>query len=364
MAHRQCARAMEACHVVVLVLDAEKALRSQRVMSHRELSLAALVLSEGKALVVAANKADVLRPEERALYRRTLRSKLQERFVEVGEVPVVEMSALTGQGVERLLPQVKDMYKAWNKRVSTSRLNRFVHKLPAVMGAGGTELALRRIKYITQIKARPPTFVVFVGGSQPVSESFTHFLASQVRSTMGFEGVPVRLWFRYKESRKTSKGQRVWAGRSQQRKRAFAAQLPSKPSGLASTGSFTVRANAIARSALQRQPAVTKASEESYKGPASDASGKVQGSHRDAAKVGRSRQVGDAHATRASSAIVQSVRKITRRKSVSAASKLSSKRDIMYQVMPSREPAGPLFPVKGPRSHLKSAVTGVNSAGV
>lgn len=85
-------------------------------MTQRELSLAGLVLSEGRALVVVANKLDTLPPQHRATYLGTLRSALEERFLEAGQLPIIGMSALTSKGVEDLLPVVQRAYDRWNRR--------------------------------------------------------------------------------------------------------------------------------------------------------------------------------------------------------------------------------------------------------
>lgn len=81
-------------------------------------------------------------------------------------------------------------------RVSTGRLNRFVRKLAVRLTGTGTDNILNRLKYMTQIKARPPSFSAFLTGSEPASQSFTRFLANQIRDVLGFQGVPVRIWFR------------------------------------------------------------------------------------------------------------------------------------------------------------------------
>ncbi|MEW5303362.1 MAG: hypothetical protein WDW36_006063 [Sanguina aurantia] len=195
-------KALNAVNVVLLVLDCEQALRTQRVLTHREVALAGAALEEGKALVIAANKMDILKPEERRLFVTTLKEKLQERFLVAGELPVVEISALSGAGMEKLMPQIMESYNTWNKRVSTGRLNRFVRKLAVRLTGTGTDNILNRLKYMTQIKARPPSFSAFLTGSELASQSFTRFLANQIRDVLGFQGVPVRIWFRYKEKRK------------------------------------------------------------------------------------------------------------------------------------------------------------------
>ncbi|GLC35718.1 hypothetical protein PLESTB_000487100 [Pleodorina starrii] len=202
MSRQATLRALAQVHVALLLVDAERALRSNRVLAKRELSLASHVIREGKALVLVANKVDALSRQQRALYSKSLRQHLSERFLEAGQLPLVEVSAREGSGVEGVMPLVAEAYEAWNKRVGTARLNALVAKLSARMaGGGGTESSLARIRYLTQIKTRPPTFVAFLKGtrSKPVSGAFSAFLAGQIREVLGFPGVPLRIWFRYRD---------------------------------------------------------------------------------------------------------------------------------------------------------------------
>ncbi|KAG2450086.1 hypothetical protein HYH02_000190 [Chlamydomonas schloesseri] len=202
MSRRAALTSLAQVHVVLLVLDAERALASDRVMSRRELSLAGTVLREGKALVVVANKADVLSVAQRRAFAKALRRHLSERFLDAGELPVVEVSARAGTGLDGVMPTALAAYTAWNKRVTTARLNRFLQKLQLrCVGTGGLEATLERVKFITQLKARPPTFTAFMSGSTPVDRDFGAFLAAQLREVLGFQGVPLRVWFRYKEKR-------------------------------------------------------------------------------------------------------------------------------------------------------------------
>eukprot|EP00798_Chlamydomonas_sp_ICE-L_P014254 gene14254-20228_t len=114
MARREGAKSLAMVHVVVLVLDAQRAVQMQRVITQRELSLAGLAISEGKAMLIAANKMDTLTAEERRIYMEALTSALEERFLEAGRLPVLDMSALSGKGVDELLPMVQRSFNAWN----------------------------------------------------------------------------------------------------------------------------------------------------------------------------------------------------------------------------------------------------------
>uniref|UniRef100_A0A7S3R6I4 GTPase Der n=1 Tax=Dunaliella tertiolecta TaxID=3047 RepID=A0A7S3R6I4_DUNTE len=196
--------AMASAHVVVLVLDVAMALKSQKVLNSRELSLVSrYALQNGKALVIAANKMDALPgEEERQTYLDTLRSCLEERLLDAGIPPVVPLVARSGKNVQQLLDAVLQAHQDWDRRVSTGRLNRFLAKLRArVAGGGGIAREAARLKYLTQVKTRPPTFVAFVSGSQEVEDTFPQFLSNQLREALGMGGTPLRFWFRYKDAR-------------------------------------------------------------------------------------------------------------------------------------------------------------------
>ena len=146
-------RAIRFAEVVVLLIDAE------RPLEHQDLTIGDLVTEEGRALVIAINKWDLVEDKQKML--KELREALADRLAQVQGVALVPLSALSGRGVEKLSKAVLEAYDLWNRRVSTPDLNRWLqeamgrHSPPAVSG--------RRIKirYITQPSARPPTFVAF-----------------------------------------------------------------------------------------------------------------------------------------------------------------------------------------------------------
>ena len=146
-------RAIRFAEVVVLLIDAE------RPLEHQDLTIGDLVTEEGRALVIAINKWDLVEDKQKML--KELREALAERLAQVQGVALVPLSALSGRGIEKLSKAVLEAYDLWNRRVSTSDLNRWLqeamarHSPPAV---GGRRIKLR---YITQPSARPPTFVAF-----------------------------------------------------------------------------------------------------------------------------------------------------------------------------------------------------------
>lgn len=173
---------------VVLLMDAQHALEKQ------DLSIADLTAQEGRAVVFAANKWDLV--TDQAGMRRELREKTDRLLPQLMGVPVVGVSALTGEGIESLLSAVFEADRIWNHRVSTGSLNRFLesalarHPPPAIRG--------RRVqlRYIVQAKARPPTFVLFGNQLKELPDSYTRYLVNALRSAFGLPGTPIRLTLR------------------------------------------------------------------------------------------------------------------------------------------------------------------------
>ncbi len=180
--------ALKESAVVVVVVDALLG------MDEQDLRIARLAEREGRAVVIALNKWDAV--EDRAVARRQLDDVLATSLPQLRGVPVVPMSALTGRGVEKLMPAVRATYALWNKRVGTGELNRWFevakerHPPPVVAG--------KRIKlrYATMPKARPPTLVVFGTRTEEVPEDYRRYLVNSFRETFDMPGVPIRLQFR------------------------------------------------------------------------------------------------------------------------------------------------------------------------
>lgn len=181
-------KTLEHAEVVVLVLDATQPVEKQ------DLTIASTVEDEGRALVIAANKWDAVK--DRSATMRRIRETLEDSLTQVRGVAVVTVSALTGRGVERLMPAVIAAYDVWNKRLTTAKLNRWLmqvvddHPPPLV---GGRRIKLR---YLTQIKGRPPTFVVFANRPDSVPESYRRYLVNRLREDFAMPGTPIRLTFR------------------------------------------------------------------------------------------------------------------------------------------------------------------------
>lgn len=181
-------RAIRYGHVVVLVLDARVMLEKQ------DLTIARSVIDEGRALIVVANKWDVVEDPAEAL--AALRERLETSLSQVRGVTFVTLSALTGRHTDKLLPAIIKAYDVWNKRVSTGALNRWLaavieqHPPPLVSGR------YNKLRYITQVKARPPTFALFAGRPHDLPASYLRYLENNLRDAFGLDGTPIRITLR------------------------------------------------------------------------------------------------------------------------------------------------------------------------
>ncbi|MBP2314987.1 ribosome biogenesis GTPase Der [Azospirillum soli] len=181
-------RVIRLANVVVLVVDASQ------ILDKQDLTIARMVVEEGRALVLAVNKWDAV--EDRAMALRQVEDKLQAALAQIKGVEVVTISALHGKKLDTLLDSVLATYAQWNRRIPTAQLNRWIggvlehHPPPLVEG--------RRVKirYVTQVKTRPPTFALFVNKPLDLPESYHRYLISHLRDTFELPGVPVRLLLR------------------------------------------------------------------------------------------------------------------------------------------------------------------------
>lgn len=185
-------RAVRFAEVVILLLDATIPFEKQ------DLTIADLVAREGRALVIALNKWDLIDDPNAVLPR--LREEAERLLPQIRGAPVIPVSGATGRGLDNLLRAVLATHEVWNKRISTGRLNRWLEGVidanppPAVSG--------RRIKirYMTQPKARPPHFVLFGNQLSALPTSYERFLTNGLRETFALPGVPIRFTKRTSEN--------------------------------------------------------------------------------------------------------------------------------------------------------------------
>ncbi len=169
---------------VIVMIDATAPFEKQ------DLVIADLIAREGRAIVFAVNKWDLLENKAGAISR--MREKLDRLLPQVAGAPLIATSARTGEGLERLEAAVADADKAWNTRIPTGVLNRFLegalqrHATPAISGRRV------RIRYMTQRKARPPSFTLFGNQLDALPEAYLRYLQNGLRESFGLKGTPLR----------------------------------------------------------------------------------------------------------------------------------------------------------------------------
>jgi GTP-binding protein len=169
---------------VIVMIDATAPFEKQ------DLTIADLIAREGRAIVFAVNKWDLLENKAGAISR--MREKLDRLLPQIAGAPLIATSARTGEGIDRLVPAIVEADTAWNKRVSTSVLNRYLeealqrHATPAISGRRV------RIRYMTQRKARPPSFTLFGNQLDSLPEAYLRYLSNGLREQFNLKGTPLR----------------------------------------------------------------------------------------------------------------------------------------------------------------------------
>ncbi len=138
---------------MLLLFDAAKAYAANRMLSRRELGLAGAALDEGKALLLVANKADLLTDEQRSSLLDSISGTLDRMFLVAGRLPTFAISALQGKGTDELMPAVVGAYDKWDSRAATGKINYLVSRLAVSLVGTGGATGLDRVKYITQVGA-------------------------------------------------------------------------------------------------------------------------------------------------------------------------------------------------------------------
>ncbi|MGB7035799.1 MAG: ribosome biogenesis GTPase Der [Xanthobacteraceae bacterium] len=182
--------AIRFAEVVIVLVDAQTPFEEQDVR------IADLVEREGRAMVVAINKWDLIEPEAGALSR--LRGAVDRMLAQVKGVPVAVVSAKSGQGLEKLMDAVLDAYAVWNRRVPTAALNRFLGQAVEANPPPAQRGRRSRLDYMTQAKSRPPTFVLFSSRASALPETYRRYLINGLRQAFALPGTPIRLAVRAK----------------------------------------------------------------------------------------------------------------------------------------------------------------------
>jgi GTPase len=183
-------RAVRFAEVVVLMMDAQNRFEEQ------DLRIADLIEREGRAIVLAVNKWDLMERQPNQI--SALRTDVDHWLPQVKGAPIVAVSGLMGEGIDRLMSAIEDAYAVWNKRVPTAALNRWFEQAVAANPPPAVSGRRLKLNYITQSKARPPSFVLFCSRADAVPQSYLRYLVNSLREVFGLPGTPVRIALREK----------------------------------------------------------------------------------------------------------------------------------------------------------------------
>jgi len=192
LATQDAKKALQYAEVVILMIDGSIPLEEH--LEKQDLTLAQMILAEGRAMVLAINKWDQVK--EQKAFLNHIKNELTYKLAQGSSAPLITLSALNNQNCDTLMQAVESMYTQWNRRVPTGKLNHWFdfvtenHSPPIVRGQR------IKLKYITQIKSRPPSFVVFGTKSKDIPESYQRYLVNTLRKDFDITGVPIRLHFK------------------------------------------------------------------------------------------------------------------------------------------------------------------------
>jgi GTP-binding protein len=182
--------AIRFAEVVIVLVDAETPFEEQ------DIRIADLIEREGRAIVIGLNKWDLIEKEPGALSR--LRTHIDRLLPQIKGVPIVALSARTGEGIDRLMAVAIDAHAVWNRRVPTAALNRFLTQAAAAHPPPSVKGRPIRLNYMTQPKSRPPTFVLFSSRAAALPETYRRYLVNGLRENFALPGTPIRLTLRAK----------------------------------------------------------------------------------------------------------------------------------------------------------------------
>jgi GTP-binding protein len=184
--------AVKFADVVVLLMDAAADFEEQ------DLRIADLVEREGRAIVIGMNKWDLKEIGRHAIGK--VREEADHWLPQVKGAGVIAVSGLTGDGLDRLMQAILDAYEVWNKRVPTAALNRWFEEATSANPPPAVSGRRLRLNYITQAKARPPSFIIFCTRADAVPEGYKRYLVNAMREAFDLPGTPIRLTLREKDN--------------------------------------------------------------------------------------------------------------------------------------------------------------------
>jgi len=183
-------RTLERCDIALLMLDAVEGVTDQ------DAHIGGYILEKGKAAIVLVNKWDLVKGQIRRPENYIKRIRHQLPYLQF--VPIIPISARYGTNIHQVLKKIRQVEKAYRKQIPTGPLNRLLEEAVENHPPPSEGARIRKINYITQIKQGPPTFLLFTNTAKEVHFSYQRYLISRIRERFGFEGVPIRIWFRRK----------------------------------------------------------------------------------------------------------------------------------------------------------------------
>ncbi|HLD77291.1 MAG TPA: ribosome biogenesis GTPase Der [Rickettsiales bacterium] len=190
-------RALRFAQVAILMIDANYA------MDKQDMALAGEVLKEGRALLFAINKIDIVKGDKE-VFMRQIRAQLQQLFAEIDGACILGISAKSGYNIEKLLDFALQTYQQWQVRITTSKLNEWLRSAESYHGPKLYKGKETKLKYITQIKMRPPTFTLFTNNIKAIEGDYQRYLANSLRKTFGLTLTPIRLFIKKSQNPYTS----------------------------------------------------------------------------------------------------------------------------------------------------------------
>ncbi len=181
---------MNYANVAMLVIDASLGIDSQ------DMKIAQMIVNEGRCIMLVLNKWDLVDSKKKKQILDHLKTYIDKDFSRVKGLPYFTISASSDKDIDLLLDEVIRIYDLWNKRITTSKINNFMRKAIEKTPHPRVNGRQIKVKFISQVKSRPPMFVAFFNLPNDISDSYKFFIENSIRSEFGFFGVPIRIEFR------------------------------------------------------------------------------------------------------------------------------------------------------------------------
>jgi GTP-binding protein len=187
-------KSLERCDIAVILLDANDGVTEQ------DAKIASYTSEAGKGCIIVVNKWDAVEKDNTTtgLYVKVIRDRL--KFMSYS--PIVFISAKTGQRVRNILTEIENVFKEYSKRLPTPKLNKIFKEIVDSRPPPSFRGKFIKFYYITQVAAKPPSFKIIVNHPEGVGVSYERYIHNKLREYFGFEGTPLKIFFREREGRK------------------------------------------------------------------------------------------------------------------------------------------------------------------